>query len=455
MSSLAESGEGRKEGSSAIATYDHKWRIYLRHTSCAQHQLVRSTAQHQLVCSTAIFLHSTVSSSSPARRALPAHRALAAYPNMSPLSAFYNSQLGDTKPGAIEALCKLLVGPRPLTVPMTSASTTSTSTLPTTSRSLASEAGDMMLGAVCTNGQVPVDVLRKHGIQPLPDGVVTPSDYFINDQGEAIPYEFVYAAAGARCRGWAAQPRVPGRVEPRPPPGMASAACWDCRSRTAPSPSAPTRRPIPRPASTCSTTESRPTRSDRDSSPRPGAFEKVDGSSRPRSAATAKIWSTTTRTALPLRIEEKRLLACVVRIFGIGGFIFTWGTGWVLTQIYYSGTPHVHCNSSSNVAFGRFTAIFSSNGGMSLLHGLFSIGRPVCLTGWQSMGMSLLQACSIFTAILAPTEASSLVRSTGRCVGTTECNYCSAPEFVMITEADNGSGLKLFSNTSGSPFPLS
>ncbi|KAK3365165.1 hypothetical protein B0T24DRAFT_598466 [Lasiosphaeria ovina] len=47
-----------------------------------------------------------------------------------------------------------------------------------------------MLGAVCKNGEVPVDLLHKHGIQLLPNGVITPSDYFISDKGEAIPYEF-------------------------------------------------------------------------------------------------------------------------------------------------------------------------------------------------------------------------------------------------------------------------
>jgi len=34
---------------------------------------------------------------------------------------------------------------------------------------------DMMVGAVCMNGQIPLKLLREHNIQPLANGVIGPS----------------------------------------------------------------------------------------------------------------------------------------------------------------------------------------------------------------------------------------------------------------------------------------
>ena len=51
------------------------------------------------------------------------------------------------------------------------------------------------VSAVCADGELPFDVLGKHGIQPESDAVIAPSDYIITEQGDAIPYEFAYGSA--------------------------------------------------------------------------------------------------------------------------------------------------------------------------------------------------------------------------------------------------------------------
>ncbi|KAI1271442.1 hypothetical protein F5Y07DRAFT_392767 [Xylaria sp. FL0933] len=49
-----------------------------------------------------------------------------------------------------------------------------------------------MLSTICKDGdKIPRDLLRKYNIDSKPDSAVTPSDYFISNDGEAIPYEFV------------------------------------------------------------------------------------------------------------------------------------------------------------------------------------------------------------------------------------------------------------------------
>lgn len=69
---------------------------------------------------------------------------------------------------------------------------------------------DMLVSAVCNDGRLPLDVLQETNIRPLPNGIMTPSDYFVNDDGEATPYEFAYSvssddAAGPLDKGFLAE----------------------------------------------------------------------------------------------------------------------------------------------------------------------------------------------------------------------------------------------------------
>ncbi|KAK0717014.1 hypothetical protein B0T26DRAFT_675397 [Lasiosphaeria miniovina] len=109
--------------------------------------------------------------------------------DMPTLSTFYNSQLGDV----YEASTQLLVA-NGLHDAYDIRLTHKHFDIADGEQVVGFGGRDVMLGAVCKNGEVPVDLLHKHGIQPLPSGVFTPSDYFISDKGETIPYEFVYTA---------------------------------------------------------------------------------------------------------------------------------------------------------------------------------------------------------------------------------------------------------------------
>lgn len=53
----------------------------------------------------------------------------------------------------------------------------------------------MLASAVCKNGEVPLDILREANVQPLPNGIIIPSNYFIDNNGKAITYEFAYKAS--------------------------------------------------------------------------------------------------------------------------------------------------------------------------------------------------------------------------------------------------------------------
>lgn len=54
----------------------------------------------------------------------------------------------------------------------------------------------MLVSVVCKNVNLPLDLLRKNGVEPLSNGHITPSNYFINGNSEAIPYEFEYTTNG-------------------------------------------------------------------------------------------------------------------------------------------------------------------------------------------------------------------------------------------------------------------
>ncbi|KAJ8119244.1 hypothetical protein ONZ43_g3766 [Nemania bipapillata] len=120
---------------------------------------------------------------------------------MATLSAMYNNQLGDVhdafvqvdaKREVIMALGKLLVG-YSLNDAYDIRLTHKHFDISDGERVVGFGGKDMMLSTICKDGdEIPRDLLRKYNIDLKPDGAVTPSDYFISDDGEAIPYEFVY-----------------------------------------------------------------------------------------------------------------------------------------------------------------------------------------------------------------------------------------------------------------------
>ncbi|KAM0198214.1 hypothetical protein ACHAPI_004170 [Fusarium lateritium] len=53
---------------------------------------------------------------------------------------------------------------------------------------------DLVLSAVCNNGELPIELLSAEGINTIPGGAIRPSDFLLKD-GIAIPYEFAYTTS--------------------------------------------------------------------------------------------------------------------------------------------------------------------------------------------------------------------------------------------------------------------
>lgn len=49
------------------------------------------------------------------------------------------------------------------------------------------------LSVVCNNDELPEEMLANEGVIPVPGHIVVPSEFLVKD-GQAIPYEFAYAA---------------------------------------------------------------------------------------------------------------------------------------------------------------------------------------------------------------------------------------------------------------------
>lgn len=50
---------------------------------------------------------------------------------------------------------------------------------------------ELILSAVCNNGELPIEMLSAEGINTVQGGIIRPSDFLLKD-GIAIPYEFAY-----------------------------------------------------------------------------------------------------------------------------------------------------------------------------------------------------------------------------------------------------------------------
>lgn len=119
---------------------------------------------------------------------------------MSTLSALYNQDLGDVyeasqqvaaTPATVNALARLIAAHN----------LTKAYDIRLSHKHFDIEEGEQVVGfrgenlflsTPCKNGEIPTDVLREHNIPQPPAGSIAPSDYFVNDSGEAVPYEFAY-----------------------------------------------------------------------------------------------------------------------------------------------------------------------------------------------------------------------------------------------------------------------